>query len=153
MAAGKRAAECVYKWGSPLWTSVKAGRRLTVNCMCRMGHSRRHNYTNPLLISGSVGKLTRNDARDVASPRNPNKKHSAALKTGSDGPSSPEVLTDAWSVLISTAAGDHSHVAVPPSQPRSLAELPALWTVGKAASPVRLWMALLSFSCSQYQAM
>lgn len=76
VAAGKCAAECVYKWGTPLWTSVKAGRGLTVNCMRRMGHSRRHNYTNPLLISGSVGKLTRNDARDVASPRNPNKKHS-----------------------------------------------------------------------------
>lgn len=74
VAAGKCAAECVCKWATPLWTSVKAGSGLTVNCMCRMGRSRRHNYTNPLLISGSVGKLTRNDARDVASPRIPNKK-------------------------------------------------------------------------------
>jgi len=115
VAAGKCAAECVYKWGTPLWTSVKAGRGLTVNCKCRMGHSRRHNYTNPLLISGSVGKLTRNDARDVASPRNPNKKHSAALETGSYGPSSPEVVTDAWSVLISATAGDDSHVAQLPT--------------------------------------
>lgn len=97
VAAGKCAAECVYKWGTPLWTSVKAGSGLTVNCMCRMGRSRRHNYTNPLLINGSVGKLTRNDARDVASPRNPNKKHSPAQETGSYGtrfPSSGE-----WRVI------------------------------------------------------
>lgn len=65
---------CVRKWATPLWTSVKAGSGLTVNCMCRMGRSRRHNYTNPLLISGSVGKLTRNDARDVASPSIPNER-------------------------------------------------------------------------------
>lgn len=117
VAAGKCAAECVYKWGTPLWTSVKAGRGLTVNCMCRMGHSRRHNYTNPLLISGSVGKLTHNDARDVASPRNPNKKHSPEQETRSYGPRSPEVVTDAWSVLISAAAGDDSHVALLPTTP------------------------------------
>lgn len=117
VAAGKCAAECVYKWGTPLWTSVKAGRGLTVNCKCRMGHSRRHNYTNPLLISGSVGKLTRNDARDVASPGNPNKKHSPALETGSYGPGSPQVATDLWSVLISAAAGDDPRVALLPATP------------------------------------
>lgn len=119
VAAGKCAAECVYKWGTPLWTSVRAGRGLTVNCMCRMGHSRRHNYTNPLLISGSVGKLTRNDARDVASPRNPNKKHSPALETESYGPGSPKAETGTRSVSIRAAAGDDSRVALLPTNPSS----------------------------------
>lgn len=94
VAAGKCVAECGYKWGTPLWTSVKAGSGLTVNCMCRMGRSRRHNCKNPLLINGSVGKLTRNDARDVANPGIPNKKQSPALETGSCGSGSPQVVND-----------------------------------------------------------
>lgn len=82
-----------------------------------MGHSRRHNYTNPLLISGSVGKLTRNDARDVVSPRNPNKKHSPALETGSYGSGSPKVEAGARYVLIGAATGADSQVALPPYKP------------------------------------
>lgn len=47
---------------------------------------------------------------------------------------------------------------VTPMMPRSLqalalAELLALWTVGKAAGPGWLWVALLSSPCSHYQAM
>lgn len=111
VAAGKRAAERVCKWATPLWTSVKAGSGLTVNCMCRMGRSRRHNYTNPLLISGSVGKLTRNDARDVASTRIPNKKTLQRALETRDGVAPHEWAADVRSDLI----GGDSHL---PCEPR-----------------------------------
>lgn len=130
---GKRAAECARKWATPLWTSVKAGSGLTVNCMCRMGRSRRHNYTNPLLISGSVGKLTRNDARDVASPGIPNKKTLERARL----PQRDE--RNRW------RAGD-SHGS-PLSCPRvALAERLALWTVAGAAGPWLVPASVIKFS-------
>lgn len=153
VATVRCAAECVYKWGTPLWTSVNAGRGLTVNCMCRMGRSRRHNYTNPLLISSSVGKLNRNDARDVASPGNPNKKHSPAQETGSHWSRLP--WSRDWRVICFEQCSSRrwSPCCPAPHNTRALAELLALWTVGKAAGPQWLWVVLLSSPCSQYQAM
>lgn len=107
---------CVRKWATPLWTSVKAGSGLTVNCMCRMGRSRRHNYTNPLLISGSVGKLTRNDARDVASPRIPNKKTLKQEREARGCVASRRPLEKPGEVRSGLIVGD-SHGGLPPCEP------------------------------------
>lgn len=98
-----------------------------------MGRSRRHNYTNPLLISGSVGKLTRNDARDVASPGIPNKKTLERARL----PERDE--RNRW------RAGD-SHGS-PLSCPRvALAERLALWTVAGAAGPWLVPASVIKFS-------